>query len=133
MNCCIMLSLNYSFVWCTCLKLFEFGLVFEFDLKTIGKIKIKGIRNSREKGKTISAQPAQSGPARPRAPSPPDRWAPPVSGGFRPRALSSPLPLPSGASLSVPFACAPPFPPCLAGPPCQRNESFPQRACSLSL
>ena len=38
------------------LKLFKFDLVFEFDLKTIGKIKRKGIRNSREKGKPILAQ-----------------------------------------------------------------------------
>jgi hypothetical protein len=37
-------------------ELFEF--VFEFELSSLEKIKRKGIRNSREKGKPNSAQPA---------------------------------------------------------------------------
>jgi hypothetical protein len=59
------------------LKLFKFALMFEFDLKTIGKIKRKGIRNSKEKGKPISAQhsPLQpSGVVCPRPLSPPSLY-----------------------------------------------------------
>jgi hypothetical protein len=37
-------------------ELFEF--VFEFELSSLEKIKRKGIRNSREKGKPNLAQPA---------------------------------------------------------------------------
>jgi hypothetical protein len=97
-----------------------------------------------EKQKPIQPKPVQLGPARPhaRAPVPPDRWVPLVSGGFFPRALPPPLPLPSGAALSAPIAlaCPPlslstlrarlvgamsrfpraPVPSCCAvGPPCQ--------------
>jgi hypothetical protein len=48
-------------------------------------------------------------------PAPPARWAPPVSSGFFPRALTLSLSLSSGARMSalVPFARAPLFPlPC---------------------
>jgi hypothetical protein len=38
---------------------FEFETWFEFDLKTLEKIKRKAIRNSEKKGKPISAQPAE--------------------------------------------------------------------------
>jgi hypothetical protein len=52
-----------------------------------------------------AAQPAQPSraPARPRAP---DRWVPPVSGIFLPRALSLSLSLPSGTGLSAPVSLA---------------------------
>jgi hypothetical protein len=48
------------------LNWFEFEIWFEFDLKSIEKIKRKGIKNSREKEKPISAHSAQLSPARPR-------------------------------------------------------------------
>jgi hypothetical protein len=84
----------------------------------------------------ISAQPAQSSPARPhaRAPASPNRWAPPTSGSFLARALSSP-PLFSGAGLStlVALARAPSFSLCLAGPTRQHTELFPPRVCFPSL
>jgi hypothetical protein len=82
--------------------------LFEFELSSLEKIKRKGIRKFREKGKPISAQlsPVQpSGAAR--APAPPDRWAPPVSGGSLACALCSLLPLPYGVGLSAPrSACS---------------------------
>jgi hypothetical protein len=130
MKCCIMLSLNFLFVWCTCLILFE----FEFDLKSIDKIKRKAIRNSEKMEKCISAQ---LGPTQPsqavRAPASPDRWVPPVSDG--PRPCSLPLPLPGGADLSVSisFACAPKLSLCPVGPTCYRCEPFPPHTRSLSL
>jgi hypothetical protein len=62
MNFCIMLNLDYYFL-CTYLKLFEFELVFEFDLKSIEKIKRKAIRNSREEGKPNLAHQAHLGAA----------------------------------------------------------------------
>jgi hypothetical protein len=65
---------------------------FEFDLKSIEKIKRKGIRNSREKEKPNSAQPAQHDPSPPRAPAPP--WqADPACQRHPARALSPSLPL----------------------------------------
>jgi hypothetical protein len=84
MNCCITLSLNYSFIWCTCLKLFEFGLGFEFDLKSIEKTKRKAIRNSRKKGKPIQPSRPTSAQSHARSPVPtcpplPNRRSPPVS------------------------------------------------------
>jgi hypothetical protein len=92
-----MLSLKYSLNECTCLIWFEFETWFEFDLKSLEKIKIKAIRNLEKKGKLNSAQASLVQPIKvTRALLPPDRWAPPVSGGFLPRALSSPLPQPSG-------------------------------------
>ena len=84
--------------------------MFEFDLKTIGKIKRKGIRNSREKGKPILAQ---HSPAGPRVLALPDMWAPHVSGSFLPRALSPP-------SLS------------LVGLVCRRQSPSPAHPRSLS-
>jgi hypothetical protein len=39
-------------------ELFEFEFVFEFELSSLEKIKGKDIRNSREKEKPNSAQPA---------------------------------------------------------------------------
>jgi hypothetical protein len=42
------------------LNWFEFEFWFEFDLKSIEKIKIKDIRKSREKGKRNSAQPGRA-------------------------------------------------------------------------
>jgi hypothetical protein len=70
-----------------------------------------------------------------RAPALTNRWAPPVSGGFLARALSSPLPLSSGAGLSelVAFARAPMFSLCLADPTCQHAEPFPPHARFPSL
>jgi hypothetical protein len=84
------------------------------DLKNpIEKEIEKGIRKSREKEKGKAAQPAQVSAARPRAraPAPPDRWTPPVSGSF-------PLRAPSLAH-------------CPVGPTCRRR--FPSPALSLSL
>jgi hypothetical protein len=84
-----MLSSKYSLNCCTCL------IWFEFELKTLEKINRKGIRNSLEIGKTISAQSAQQAQprvrARARAPSVPDRRVPPI--GASPRAPSLPLSL----------------------------------------
>jgi hypothetical protein len=54
-------ELKYSFNCCTCLNWFE------FELKTLEKIKVKAIRNSLEKEKTNSAHPTQLGLARLRA------------------------------------------------------------------
>jgi hypothetical protein len=108
---------------------FEFETWFEFELKTLEKIKGKGNRNSLENKKTHFSpnwpSPAQQGRKRPRR----------LTGGLHlsaavsfPRALSLPLslPLPSGTGVSAPVALdhAPPFCLCLAGPSCQRDESF---------
>jgi hypothetical protein len=78
-----------------------------------------------------TAHPAQWG----RAPTPPDRWAPPVSGGFLPRVLTLSLSLPSRARLSVPvaFALAPLFPLRLAGSLRQTSICCPHAPLSLSL
>jgi hypothetical protein len=46
---------------------FEFETWFEFDLKTLEKIKRKAIRNSEKKGKPFQPKPVQSSPAKPRA------------------------------------------------------------------
>jgi hypothetical protein len=73
-------------------------------LKTLEKINRKGIRNSRKIGKANSAQGSPLSPAHARAPSLPDRRAPPVSTN------------PSARSLSL----------CLAGPDCQANEPLPR-------
>jgi hypothetical protein len=123
-------------------ELFEFGFVFEFELSSLEKIKRKAFRKSLEKGKTTFSL---VGPIQPsgaaRAPPPPNRWAPPVSGSPRARTLSPSLSLPPVPCLSAPFlalprACAlssrraPPAAPlpaaattslcrCLAGPACQ--------------
>jgi hypothetical protein len=113
MKYCIMLSLNYSFVWCTCLNWFE------FDLKSIEKIKRKAFRNSRKKEKLISAQQAQSSPVQPRAPASPDRWVPPVSHDPRLRSLP-----PAARWLQLVgagfFTRAPAPSRCSVGPPYQR-------------
>jgi hypothetical protein len=96
-------------------------------LKSIEKIKRKSIKNSLEKRKIKSSP---TGPVQPsraaRVPAPPDRWAPPVSGGFLHRALSSPLSLCLVGSVCQRQSPSPTH-------PCQRSESFPPRICSLSL
>jgi hypothetical protein len=94
-------------------ELFEFELVFEFELSSLEKIKGKAIGNLGKLENCISAQPAQSIQAGPRAPAPPDRWTPSVSGGFLAHALSSP-------SL------------CLVGLACRRQSPSLARPCSLS-
>jgi hypothetical protein len=53
-----MLSSKYSLNCCTCLIWFEFETWFEFELKTLEKINRKGIRNSLEIERPISAQSA---------------------------------------------------------------------------
>jgi hypothetical protein len=98
MKCCIMLSLNYSFIWCTCLDY----LNFEFDLNSLEKNKKEKHLEIQGKRKANSAQQAQPSQAA-RALTPPDRWAPSVSDGPRSHALAPPLPLPGGADLSTPL------------------------------
>jgi hypothetical protein len=61
------------------------------ELKTLEKRNRKGIRNSREIGKAISAQSSPPGPA-PRAPAAPDRRTSPVGASLLVRSLLS-LPL----------------------------------------
>jgi hypothetical protein len=94
---------------------FEFETWFEFELKSLEKIKRKAIRNSLEKEKkTFSAQSAQLGPARPRA---------------RPRRLTGGPHLPVttcvGARALSPSRCP-------VGQACQRRSPH-ARAHSLSL
>jgi hypothetical protein len=101
---------KYFLNCCTYLIWFEFETWFEFELKTLEKINRKGNRNSKKKEKTISAQASPISLA-PRAPSVPDRWAPPI--GANPSALTP--------SLSR----------CSVGPSCRRR-SFPPRSISLS-
>jgi hypothetical protein len=48
-------------------ELFEFGFVFEFELSSLEKIKIKAFRKSLEKGKTTFSPTAQSSLAGPHA------------------------------------------------------------------
>jgi hypothetical protein len=79
---------------------------FEFEFKTLEKIKRKAIINSLEKEKTNSAQPAQLSPARPRAHAASQGGFHLSAVVFSPRALPSPLLLPSGAILSAPIALA---------------------------
>jgi hypothetical protein len=64
----------------------------------------KQIENPRKKKKLKQPNSAQPG----RAPTPPNRWAPPISGGSLPCVLTLSLSLPSGARLSalVALACA---------------------------
>jgi hypothetical protein len=83
-------------------EMFEFEFVFEFELSSLEKIKIKGIRKIGEKEKPNLAHSAQLSPVRPaRAHALPDRWTPPVNA----RALSLPLSLllPGGTGLSAPI------------------------------
>jgi hypothetical protein len=83
-----------------------------------------------------AAQPAQLGPARSgaRAPVPPDRWTPPVSGSSLSRAPSLSRSLPSGADLSaLVSSLARSFSLCLAGPFCQALSRCPVRPPFLSL
>jgi hypothetical protein len=58
---------------------------------------------------------------------PPERWTPPVSGGFLPRAPTLSLSLPSGVRLSAPVSIAhsPLFPLCLAGSLRQTPSHYP--------
>jgi hypothetical protein len=105
-------------------------------LSSLEKIKRKLIGNSEKMENCISAQLSPIQPSEvARAPALTNRWAPPVSGGFLARALSSPLPLSSGAGLSelVAFARAPMFSLCLADPTCQHAEPFPPHARFPSL
>jgi hypothetical protein len=111
---------------------------FEFGLNLIQihreNKKRKAIRNSREKEKQISTQQAQSSPARPRAPAPPDRWVPPVSDDrVRPPSPSLPPAAPWGRLVGVSsFAhtLAPSLYP--VGPLCQRWPSVRIRALAGS-
>jgi hypothetical protein len=48
-------------------ELFEFGFVFEFELSSLEKIKIKAFRKSLEKEKPFRPSTVQSSPAGPRA------------------------------------------------------------------
>jgi hypothetical protein len=129
MNCCIILSLNYSFVWCTCLKLFKFGLVFEFDLKTIGKIKRKGIRNSREKENRFRPSTAHSSPARPCVPArslpTPSTWWGWSVGASRLRLRAHVLSLSCGPALSAQWVA--PTPP-LRARSLSRHRGTPVRS-----
>jgi hypothetical protein len=70
------------------------------ELKTLVKRNRKGIRKSREKEKEKAAQTSLARPARPcaRAPAPPDKRFPPVSGSSLSRAPSLSRSLPSGAT-----------------------------------
>jgi hypothetical protein len=111
MNCCIMLVPKYSLNWCICLTWFE------FELKTLEKIKIKAIRNSWKKRKPIQPKPAQSSPAgprtRPRCPT----------GGLH---LSAVVSFPA-RSLSLSSSL------CSVGPGCRRWSPARPRAPLLSL
>jgi hypothetical protein len=86
------------------MHMFEFETWFEFELKTVEKIK-KAFRKSREKEKLNSAQASPTRPSQAaRAPASSDRWTPSASDRLRPRTRSlslSPLPLPSGPDLSA--------------------------------
>jgi hypothetical protein len=101
MKCCIMLSLNYSFVWCTCLNWFEFEIRFEFDLKSIEKRKEKGLEIQEKRKATPWSS---SRPARSLASSLPAQWDRPVNSVARLRAnaLAGSRALPVR---SVPFLC----------------------------
>jgi hypothetical protein len=86
-------------------ELFEFKLVFEFELNSLNKIKRKAIRNSEKKRKLNSAQASPAQPSRARARiarvvGPTCQWQ-----FLRPRALSSPLPF--GPHVSAPFLTRP--------------------------
>jgi hypothetical protein len=63
MKCCIMLSLNYSFVWCTCLNYLNLNwdwIWFKFPREN----KKQSISKLKKKQNSISAQPTQSDQAR---------------------------------------------------------------------
>jgi hypothetical protein len=79
------------------------------------------LENPWKKEKPLSAQSARSSPAGPRALAPPNRWAPPVSGSPRARALSPSLPLPLGPCplTPLPVAASTRLCCCLASPACQ--------------
>jgi hypothetical protein len=107
------------------MHMFEFETWFEFELKTLEKIKRKAFRKSLEK-KLISAQ---AGPTwlsqAARAPVSPDRWTPLASDRPRPctRALSPSLP--STARWARPVGVDPPvlvaaLARCSVGPSYQR-------------
>jgi hypothetical protein len=108
MKCYIMSSSKYSLNCCTCL------IWFEFEWKTLEKINTKAIRNSLKNRKANSAQVGPLSSAPPRAPSVPDRQAPPL--GANPRALSPSL------SLSR----------CTVGQVCRHHASRTHAALSLS-
>jgi hypothetical protein len=79
----------------------------------------KQIRKSREKEKAKAAQPAQLDPARPRAraPTSPDRWVPPVSGGPFPAHSLFPSLFPVGPGCRHQLPSPPrPSPPLPRGP-----------------
>jgi hypothetical protein len=99
--------------------------LFEFELSSLEKIKRKAIGNSEKKENCISAQLAQSSPTGGST----YQWRFP-----RLHALF-PLPLPSGAGLSVlvVLARAPVFSFCLTGPTCQHTEPFHPRGRFPSL
>jgi hypothetical protein len=96
----------------------------EKQIKILGKMK-----RPKQPSRPSSAQPG-------RVPAPPDRWAPPVSGGSLPRTLSLSLSLSAQWGRAVGASCLhprAPLPLCLAGPSRQCAEPLPPRARSLSL
>jgi hypothetical protein len=103
------LNIIFGFGWCTCLKYLDLNLWF--DLISIPKLKRKGIRNSKEKGKTNSAKLAHLGLV-PCARPLPNRWP----------GLSAP---------AQPHSPAPPLTLCPVGPICW--PWFPSHVRALSL
>jgi hypothetical protein len=84
-------------------ELVEFETWFEFELKTPEKEMEKQLENLEKKKK--AKQPSRPSSAQPgRAPAPPKRWDPPVSGNSHSRVPSLSRSLPSGARLSAPVS-----------------------------
>jgi hypothetical protein len=103
------------------------------ELKTLEKRNRKGIRKSREKGKSHFGPNQPTRPSPPRAPVTPDRWTPPV-GASLPRVLTLSLSAHWGRSVGASF----PSPTrslslCLTGPYCQSSCRCPTRPFLLSL
>jgi hypothetical protein len=104
------------------------------ELKTLEKRNRKGIRNSREIGKAISAQSSPPGPA-PRAPAAPDRRTSPVGASLLVRSLLS-LPLSLAAQWTqIVGATGPrvPLPSMPRGPRYQSQSGYPRAPFPLSL
>jgi hypothetical protein len=107
MNVCLMLSLNFVFGWCTCLKYLNLncGLIW-FELHKENKKKELEIETKKENPNQTSWPSS----AQPRTPAPYPTCCPRLSAPAEPHALCIPsLPLPVGADLSAPvsLACAP--------------------------
>jgi hypothetical protein len=86
----------------------------------------KQLENPEKKKK--AKQPSQPSSAQPgRAPAPPNRWDPPVSGNFLSRAPSLSPSLPRGARLSAPVSCPrAPLPSLPQGPSSPVTEPLPR-------